>query len=106
MVERSFASVDTDSVDIEPSELRRLRGCVLTHNHPGAAIGGPPALRGLSFSEADVQTAATAQVAELRAITVGWRYTLRPPAGGWSRDWWQRVLRPAHRSAYHTALAM
>lgn len=67
-------------------------------------IDGPPALRGLSFSEADVRTAAMADVSELRAITAGWLYTMRPPPGGWSFNWWQRALEPARRAAYAEAL--
>jgi hypothetical protein len=47
-------------VAIEPSELRLLHGTVITHNHPGGTIDGPDALRGLSFSESDVRTAAWA----------------------------------------------
>jgi len=87
-----------ESVDIEPSELRLLHGTVITHNHPGGAIDGPDALRGLSFSEADVRTAAWAQAAEVRVITAGWRYSLRPPPSGWNLDWHQRVLNPAVRN--------
>lgn len=95
-----------DSVEIEPSELWRLRGSVITHNHPGGAIGGAPALRGLSFPASDVRTAATAQVVELRAITAGWRYSLRPPTSGWSYDWWQRVLEPTRRAARRDVLSI
>ena len=94
-----------DTVDIEPSELRRLRGSVLTHNHPGGVTHGPPSLRGLSFSGSDVRTAATARVAELRAITTGWRYSLRPPSGGWNYDWWLTVLEPTRIAARGGALA-
>ena len=83
---------DAESVEIETSELRLLSGTVITHNHPGGAIDGPDALRGLSFSESDVRTAAWAQVAEVRVITAGWRYSLRPPPSGWNLDWHDRVL--------------
>ena len=93
---------DAESVEIEPSELRLLNGAVITHNHPGGAIDGPDALRGLSFSESDVRTAAWAQAAEVRVITAGWRYSLRPPPTGWNLNWYQRVLEPVRQSSKRT----
>jgi EmrB/QacA subfamily drug resistance transporter len=101
---------DAESVDIETSELRLLSGAVITHNHPGGAIDGPDALRGLSFSESDVRTAAWAQAAEVRVVTAGWRYSLRPPLTGWNLDWYNRVLhnavreRDLYRQAHSEAL--
>jgi len=94
-----------ESIDIELFELRLLHGTVITHNHPGGAIDGPDALRGLSFSESDVRTAAWAQAAEVRVITAGWRYSLRPPPGGWNRDWHDRILEPAWRAARSEVVA-
>jgi hypothetical protein len=94
-----------DTVELTARDVRRMRHAVVTHNHPGGVADGPAGLRGTSFSEADVELAAFAQVAEERVVTAGWRYSLRPPAAGWSYDWWQTTLQPALREARHDATA-
>lgn len=54
-----LAEGDTHSVSFTPEEGRKLRGQVLTHNHP---TGG-------TFSAADFEVACTYQVKELRAVS-------------------------------------
>jgi len=85
-----------DRIQFTSNDEREMRGQILTHNHPGGVTDGPVELRGISFSEADVELAAFVEVAEVRVITAGWRYTLRPPPTGWNRDWWQQILVPEH----------
>lgn len=76
-------------VDFTPDEVHAMAGMVVTHNHPGAwdYPEGDPRRDGSSFSGADVALAAEANVAEIRAVTPHWVYSLRPGSGGWgSRD--------------------
>jgi hypothetical protein len=93
-----------DSVDVSASDLRMMRDAIITHNHPGGLVDGPPALRGTSFSTTDVELAAFVQAAEVRVVTAGWRYRLRSPADGWSQNWWQRTLTPAIHRARQAAI--
>ena len=79
-----------DRVDLEASEVRRLRHTVITHNHP--------APRGLSLSLSDGQLAAMAVAREVRVVAGRWTYMLRPPSSGWSLDWGRRVLAPAYEA--------
>jgi hypothetical protein len=79
---------ETDHIDLEPGEVRRLRHAVITHNHPGAP--------GVSFSLADVQLAALAVACEVRVTTARVTYSLRPPPAGWSLDWATRRLVPTY----------
>src|SRR6266508_5311444 len=59
------------SVDL-PIEL--MRGRIVTHNHP----------RGTSFSVEDIQTLLGARAAEIRAVSVGYDYSMKlPPDTEW-----------------------
>lgn len=55
-----------DSITYLADELLQMRGATFTHNHPG----------GLSFSVADVQNAAFAKLAELRAVAPHYRHIM------------------------------
>ena len=65
-------------------EILKMRDGILTHNHPNAgatnkwwkAIGSP-------FSEADIKTAVRANLAEIRAVTPTYTFSLKRPEGGW-----------------------
>ena len=66
-------------------EAERLRGSVFTHNHPTGytfAIGDPRR-GGSSLSFEDVAFAVKWQVAEVRAVSPGWRHSLTPGSSGW-----------------------
>jgi len=62
-------------------ELDAIHGGTLTHNHPT-----PPGYRdGGSFSLADVLLAVQENLAELRAVSATYRYSMRPSGRAWPR---------------------
>jgi hypothetical protein len=74
------------NVHFTPDELRALASATLTHNHP----------KGVSFSPADVRVAARYQLAEMRAAGSRYRYSLRPPKGGWNEHFYQTRVLPSY----------
>ena len=96
-------------VDFTQEEIRLLRaerGVIFTHNHPRGWVypADSPLRGGSSFSEADVRFACRAEVMEMRVVTPTRRFFLRPPAGGWSRGYWDNALQPVF--ARHEAEVM
>ena len=78
---------DGTEVPLTPDDRARLGDMVFTHNHP---LGwqfpeDDPRRKGTSFSPHDVQSAALAQVAELRAVSPGYTFVMRPGMHGWPR---------------------
>lgn len=73
------------SVSLTDNEIRLIKDKVLTHNHPGGwkNAAGTLGRIGNSFSRADVKTAISSDVAEIRAVTPLYTFSLRRPAGGW-----------------------
>lgn len=63
------------AVQFTHAELAQMRGNIVTHNH---AVE-------VSFSPADVRIAMQQGVAEMRAVSPGYRYSLRAPEG--SKTW-------------------
>lgn len=89
---------DSGSVSFSSQEMDRLKGSVMTHNHPAAMYFGDSAeVDGGSFSVEDWQFAARTQLKEIRAVGVEARYSLTPPKEGWSEDWWREKAAPAYR---------
>ena len=78
--------------------MARLRGAVLTHNHPRGLEFPKDDARSLgnSFSPDDLRLACVAGLSELRVVTPRLRFRLRPPAGGWNETYWQATLEPAY----------
>lgn len=71
--------------------VNNLKDAVLIHNHPGKeqqkAFGDTLATRiGSPLSGADLRYAALADMAEVRAVTSNYIYSVRRPAGGWNRN--------------------
>jgi hypothetical protein len=81
-----------DNVQLSQADVARIRGCVVTHNHPG----------GKSFSEEDIALACGAELLEIRAVTQWWTFRMRPPPGGWNGDTWTKTLEPMFAYAYMT----
>ncbi len=67
------------------SELRKMRGAIVLHNHPDVA----------SFSKDDIATAATQRVAEIRVVDAQYTYSMKPAKGGWNKTLWQKIIEPA-----------
>ncbi|MGH9942949.1 MAG: hypothetical protein ACRD9R_11400, partial [Pyrinomonadaceae bacterium] len=71
-----------------------LRGSVMTHNHPTDdwIKKSDPRWKGYSFSPDDIITAAELQVAEARLVSFAYRYSMRPPRGGWDEKTAKEIL--------------
>lgn len=70
-------------VTFSPFEVVRMKDTILTHNHPNeskshwwGAIGSP-------FSREDVLAAAQIDLAEIRAVTPTYTFSLKRPEKGW-----------------------
>lgn len=64
-----------DTVNFTKSEIKKMSGCIVSHNHPS---GG-------SFSADDIALLANSKIAELRAITASGVYYMRRPSK-WPKD--------------------
>lgn len=77
-----------DGVFFSVEELPLLKDSLLIHNHPPQREypRSDPRFEGGSFSERDLDLVLTYDIAEMRAVTPGWRYVATRPAGGWVPD--------------------
>jgi NAD+--asparagine ADP-ribosyltransferase len=75
---------DKSSVAFTAGELRLFKNNILTHNHP----------RGSSFSMDDVAIATIWNLKGIRACGSQYRYYLNRPASGWSREMWEKKIKP------------
>lgn len=85
------------AVSVRNEDIPKMRGAIVTHNHPNA-YGYPPdhpAAKGFSLSDADMQTACMVQPKEIRAVSAGYRHNLSPGQEGWG-DWNWKV-QPVYR---------
>jgi len=79
-------------VGFDASDFPKIKGAIVTHNHPNA-YGFPPshpASKGISLSPPDIQVACTFRPKEMRAVSAGYRHVLSPGEKGWG-DWNWRV---------------
>jgi hypothetical protein len=78
---------DVDEVVIPRELYPKLKDCVFTHNHPAGwqYDDGNPRRKGTSFSEDDIITAAGLDMAEMRAVSPGYRHSIKRPPGGWPK---------------------
>lgn len=73
-----------DYVHFTPAEMQRMKGAVITHNHP--VIDGchkSPCANGLTFSPEDIGLAASTGAIEIQAVSPGYSHYLSPGPGGW-----------------------
>jgi hypothetical protein len=77
-----------DGVFFGADEVPVLRDALLIHNHPPQREypRWDPRYEGGSFSERDLDLVLTYDIAEMRAVTSGWRYVVVRPLGGWVSD--------------------
>jgi len=89
------------SVSFNEDELKLMQGSILTHNHPRGweYMEWDPRRQGNSFSPDDIFLAHKAQLGEMRAVTPVWRYSMKPPPGGWDLDLYFNKVGPAFREA-------
>lgn len=74
-----------------------MRGAVVTHNHPNLGWSKNDARsKGLSFSPSDVELACKANMKEIRAVSNGYRHSLKPPLTGWNEEYWRSRFVPTY----------
>lgn len=83
---------------VTPAEMKKLKNAVLTHNHPSGRNFAPtdPRYVGNSFSIDDIRTACRGNLRKIRAITPRYRYVMRRPAGGWDKNYFDKVIEPMY----------
>ena len=83
---------DRTSVEFTVDEVDKMKGAIVTHNHPNLGWGKDDARsKGFSFSYADMELAIIADVKEMRAVSNGYRHSLKPGSGGWNDMKWNKL---------------
>jgi SPP1 gp7 family putative phage head morphogenesis protein len=97
---RAAGEADRIELDLTDEQASQLRGSVMTHNHPTEVKvkKSDPRWKGASFSTDDIKVAAELGLAEARAVTFGYRFSMRPPAGGWSEETVPEILASFERN--------
>lgn len=103
----NFAAVKFEAVD-----LLRMKGNVVTHNHPSSDYSNPsidyprsdPRYKGVGFSPPDLAMAAVYQVGELRAVGRGYNYSIKPPPEGWNSVVYLTKIKPSYDRNYKRSL--
>ncbi len=85
----------------EIAAMRAVQGAVFIHNHPHGwhYDAGDPRHGGYSFSPEDIRLACKARIAEIRAVSPRYRYSMQPTANGWHAINWS-VLEMIFRGEY------
>jgi SPP1 gp7 family putative phage head morphogenesis protein len=85
-------------VYVTPAEMRKLNNAVLTHNHPAGWNFAPtdPRHVGNSFSIEDIKTACYGNLSHIRVITPQYRFVMSRPAGGWDKNYFDKVIQPIY----------
>jgi hypothetical protein len=73
---------DSMRIEFDTFDIKWMPGNILTHNHPtgGRYASNDPRSAGSSFSPADIAMLISAHLAELRAVSSRYTYSVRPPA--------------------------
>ncbi|MCC5618183.1 hypothetical protein LC605_24480 [Nostoc sp. CHAB 5836] len=75
-----------------------MRGAIVTHNHPNLGWGTKDARsKGLSFSSSDIEVACRANMGEIRAVSSGYKHSLKPPSNGWNEQYWRSRVEPTYK---------
>ncbi len=84
------------TVEFTREETSLMKGAILTHNHPRGLEYPDSDIRswGNSFSDSDIALASTHELAEIRVVTPKQRFSMKPPAEGWSLSYWEDTLKP------------
>lgn len=75
-------------VKFTKNELSKFKNCIFTHNHPGGWNYKKDSLMhiGNSFSLNDIQIAVYYDLAEIRAVTPTYTFSMKRPKEGWGKD--------------------
>lgn len=88
-----------DYVAFTEEELAKMRGQTLTHNHPSFVHPQfseyDEVVRGSSFSPEDIQLATYNELAEIRAVGLGYTHSMKPPQDGWNQQFWDEKVVPS-----------
>ncbi len=89
---------NSNSVQIDPSDFRKLKDSILTHNHPSGwnYSKADPRHFGNSFSPADIAVACRAQLKEIRVVTPTHRYRMQRPEAGWDKLFFDKKIYPTY----------
>lgn len=88
---------DRTSVNLTVDDLLKMRGSIVTHNHPNLGWSRNDARsKGLSFSSADIQVACITNCKEMRAVSNGYRHSIKPPPSGWDDKLWSDRIKPTY----------
>jgi DNA topoisomerase-1 len=85
-----------DKVRVTPNQHKILlshHGVILTHNHPSGwnYPDSDPHRKGHSFSPSDIKTALSDRLAEIRAVSPHYLYSLKPGESAWSESYYNSV---------------
>lgn len=77
-----------DRINFDDAQMKQMNDCVLTHNHTsGHNYKSDNILSiGSSFSYKDVETAVKGNLAEIRAVTPHYTFSLKRPSTGWDSE--------------------
>lgn len=81
----AFLDGEQYSVEIPEAMVPQLKDTIITHNHP-MGLEYPktdPRRLGNSFSMEDIDLLYTVAAAEMRAVSPGYRHSMKPPKDGW-----------------------
>lgn len=105
------AKIDGDETSVAIPDISKLKGSIVTHNHPDQGFPpGDPRAAGISFSPADIAVACYGEVAQVRAVSPGYRYSMSPPDGGWNDSFFREKVAPSYQrnfiSSYYKNYAL
>src|SRR5205823_5749281 len=81
VLDKAGTSSEIELTDEEVELLRSATSVIFTHNHPGGWRFPPddPRHGGNSFSPHDIHLACKCELAEIRAVTPRFRFSMKPP---------------------------
>lgn len=83
------------NVEIPFSDLEKIKGSTVTHNHPTWNYPpGDPRLEGRSLSLPDLRAASLLSLREMQAVSPGYLYSMKPGKNGWGNYTFQ--IQPAY----------
>jgi hypothetical protein len=93
---------DRTSVEFSWDEVDAMKGAIVTHNHPNLGWGKDDARsKGLSFSYADLELALISEAKEMRAVSHGYRHSIKPPPNGWDKNLYWDEIHDNLRNSYN-----
>jgi hypothetical protein len=79
--------------DALTAKLKGIGNVTFTHNHPRGwrYAKNDPRRKGFSFSPNDILLACRAELSEIRAVSPGYIFSMKPSPAGWSEALWPLV---------------